>query len=79
MENPTSSTSQTNKNTCIGVMNIHERGYPPKRSKRNPDPRSVGSVHDPERKSRLYARTQSMVQLLTRMCQNCGWLTTSTE
>jgi len=45
----TSSTSQTNKNTSIGIMNIHERGIPPKRSERNADPRSAGSVHDPER------------------------------
>ena len=59
-EAPMSSTSQTNQNTCTGVTNIHEKGYPSPetiRKKCDPRARGAGYVHDPERKSHLYART----------------------
>ena len=46
----TSSTSQTNKNTCIGVMNIMGRGTS-KMIRKKCLSSGAGSVHDSERRA----------------------------
>jgi len=63
-------------------MNIHERGYPPKRSERNADPCGAGSVHDPERRavythvpnySIIYIGTSLRVYNYKRLLRSGAW------